>query len=378
MDQERPDYNRIEASRKRREEARRRLVTGLVVAGAGIAIGLVVLLFIFLSAAGGGRKVPDVVGMSYEDARGKIEASGFSVEIDQEQDTSEVENLGKARVGVQNPKAGTQAEQGELVTVSLKGLGYVSKAGDPESSPAPGPGEGGTESAGGSAPAPVTESVPADATQPATPPQTPATGSGRSVCIDPGHSTGSPASEIDPATGLDVADNGGASGELQANWELAVKVRQRLERAGYSVTMTKSTADSYASLRTRADTGNNCSVMVRLHYDPSLHAILYPGDGQYKQHGNSIVYVDPAVANASAGLAQAMFPFLQGVGVSRKMNDAGGTSNNTGAAYVGSVLSRVPVVLIENDPSMVSGNPSGQDRVADAIVQGLNSYFQGH
>jgi hypothetical protein len=88
--------------------------------------------------------------------------------------------------------------------------------------------------------------------------------------------------------------------------------------------------------------------------------------------------VDPAVARGSAELANALFPFLKTVGVTRKMNDAGGTSNNTGPAYVGSVLSRVPVVLIENDPSMVRNNPSGQDGVAEAITNGTNAYFQSH
>lgn len=240
----------------------------------------------------------------------------------------------------------------------------------------------GGKGGGGQGSAPATGSSSPQASSPApVPEQTPrpaAASGGRSVCIDPGHSTGSPASEIDPATGLDVADNGGASGELQANWELALKVRARLEQAGYGVALTKGGANSYASLRTRADIGNTCSIMVRLHFDPNLHALLYPGEGQYKQHGNSIAYVDPAVAASSAGLAQSMFPFLQGVGITRKMNDAGGTSNNAGPAYVVSVLSRVPIVLIENDPSMVSGNPAGQDRVADAIVQGINAYFQSH
>ncbi|MBU4194615.1 MAG: hypothetical protein KKF66_06430, partial [Actinobacteria bacterium] len=59
-------------------------------------------------------------------------------------------------------------------------------------------------------------------------------------------------------------------------------------------------------------------------------------------------------------------------------DDCGGTSDNTGSAFVGSVLSRVPVILIENDPGMVRNNPGGQDRVADAIVSGINVYFQAH
>jgi hypothetical protein len=72
----------------------------------------------------------------------------------------------------------------------------------------------------------------------------------RTVCIDPGHSTvGGPASVIDPATGLDVADGGGEPGEAAANWELALKVKEKLEKAGYAVRLTKDGPDSYADLR---------------------------------------------------------------------------------------------------------------------------------
>ncbi len=196
------------------------------------------------------------------------------------------------------------------------------------------------------------------------------------VGLDPGHSMNCPSSEIDTETGLDVADNGGAAGELATNWELALATRSCLEQMGYTVKLTKPEIDAYASLRTRADIGNTCAIMVRLHYDFNLHAILFPAEGQYKQHGSSIVYVDPAVAASSAELAEAMFPFLQGVGVTRMMNDCGGTSSNTGPAFVGSVLSRVPVVLIENDPAWVRDNPAGQDRVAADIAQGIDAYFR--
>ena len=197
------------------------------------------------------------------------------------------------------------------------------------------------------------------------------------VCLDPGHSANFPAGEIDPATGLDVADNEGAPGERQAVWELAVKTKALLEGMGYSVMLTKPSADAYASLRTRADIGNICSIVVRLHYDPDLQAVLYPAEGQYKQRGSSIVYVDPAVSRASAELAGAMLPYLREVGVAKIMNDCGGTSNNTGPAFVGSVLSRVPVVLIENGPDMLRDNPEGQERVAAATARGIDAYMGG-
>jgi N-acetylmuramoyl-L-alanine amidase len=180
---------------------------------------------------------------------------------------------------------------------------------------------------------------------------------------------------MDTTTGLNVADNEGAAGERQAMWELAQRVKARLESGGYTVRLTKESRDSYASLRTRADIGNTCQILVRLHYDTNLHAVLYPGEGQFKRNGESVVYVDAGVARASEELARAMFPSLQGVGITGIRNDCGGTSDNTGSAFVGSVLSRVPVVLIENDPALVRDNAAGQERVADAVVNGINTYF---
>jgi N-acetylmuramoyl-L-alanine amidase len=198
----------------------------------------------------------------------------------------------------------------------------------------------------------------------------------RSVCIDPGHSTGGPSSIIDPATGLDVADNRGEPGEVSANWELAQKVKARLERDGFKVRLTKKSEDSSVDLRKRAEIGNTCSLIVRLHCDVAMQAIFHPAAGRYKAHGVRRVNVDPVVARGSNRLALAMFPFLKKVGIRSVREEMGGNTDNRGTAYVVSVLSRVPVVLIENDPRMVSNNPAGQDRVADAVTRGIEAYFQ--
>jgi N-acetylmuramoyl-L-alanine amidase len=88
------------------------------------------------------------------------------------------------------------------------------------------------------------------------------------------------------------------------------------------------------------------------------------------------VNVDPVVARASNELALAMFPFLEKVGIRSVREEMGGNTDNRGTAYVVSVLSRVPIVLIENDPGMVINNPSGQDQVADAIARGIQAYYQ--
>lgn len=339
----------------------------LAVAGVLVIGGLVAGVVFMISRHTGSLEVPDVVGKTYEEAKKKVESTDLAIEIDPMQDSSgECDHL---EVEEQDPKPGTRAGEGEVVYVHLKGLRESPEfTGDEEEDggvPEPRESVPGLPPAEGSA-QPAPGAVPA-ASAPV---------SGRSVCIDPGHSVNSPSSEMDPATGLNVADNGGATGELAAMWELAGKVKTRLEQAGYTVRLTKPSRDSYASLRTRADIGNTCQITVRLHYDNNLHAILHPAEGQFKRNGSSVVYVNPEVARASTTLAQVMFPYLQGVGITGVRNDCGGTSDNTGQAFVGSVLSQVPVVLIENDPGMVRNNPGGQDRVADAIVGGINAYFQ--
>lgn len=359
---------------KKPRDIHRRVNSLLVVAGTLLAAGVVTAVLLLVSTGGGGGfEVPRVVGETFEDARKAVEGRGFSIEVDPLQDPSSAEDLEDLKVAQQDPKPGSRAGKGELVTVRLKGLSDT----PPEtgSKTAGNDGSADDASAGGQKGEPATPGQPSQGEAPQL--AAPAPAAARTVCLDPGHSTNSPASEIDPATGLDVTDNSGADGELEAMWELALRTKARLEQMGFSVVLTKESANSYVSLRRRADIGNTCSIIVRLHYDPALHAILYPGEGQYKERGGNRVMVDPGVAAASGTLARALLPSLETVGISRVDNDMGGTSNNSGSAFVGSALSRVPVVLIENDPDVVRGDPAGQDRVADAIAQGINAYFQG-
>ena len=201
------------------------------------------------------------------------------------------------------------------------------------------------------------------------------------LCVDPGHS-GHAGNEVDPATGLNVGDNEGAPGELENNWALALKLKARLEGDGYSVKLTKSSASEYVNLRLRADIANTCAVWVRLHYDdggytgimrPPVAAARCPASDPGR-----ITVVDSYVAAASDALAQAISPFL---GLDVK-NDTGGTTNgnSTPAGHptclIGSCLSRVPIVSIENKMWLVRDNPSGQDQVAAQVAAGVEKYLQ--
>lgn len=352
----RRDKKKMTLDEEHRHHVRRNaLIVGAgVLAVCAVAAGLV----FFYMMLGNGHRVPEVVGLTFDEARRKVESAGLYIEIDPMLDSSG--ECGDLEVTGQDPKPGTDAGEELLVTVRLKGLHETPEYSGAKSTtplnPTPGP-----------QPEQPAESVPA--------PQPNGGQPGHTVCIDPGHCSGSMGTVIDPASGLDVGDGDGAAGERVAMWQLAQKTKERLEQAGYTVTLTKDSQDQKVDFRRRADIGNTCEIVIRLHYDTSLHALMYPAEGQYKKHGSSVVYVNPEVARGSAVLAEALYGPLKGVGITRKMNDSGGTTNNTGPAYVVSVFSRVPVVLIENDPEVVRDNPSGQDRVARALVQGVNAYF---
>jgi N-acetylmuramoyl-L-alanine amidase len=343
------------------EEHRHHVRRNALIVGAGVlaVCAVVAGLVFFYMMLGNGHRVPKVVGLTFNEARKKVEGAGLYIEIDPMQDSSG--ECGDLEVTGQDPKPGTDAGEEMMVTVRLEGLHET-----PEYT--------GVQSTTPLNPSP--EPVPEEPVASTPAPQPAGAQTRHSVCIDAGHCSGSMGTVLDPETGLDVGDGDGAAGERVAMWQIAQRAKARLEQAGYTVTLTKGSQDEKVTLKRRAEIGNTSEITIRLHYDTSLHAVIYPAEGQYKQHGSSPrVYVDPQVARGSETLASALFGPLQGAGITKKRNDTGGTSNNTGPAYVGSVFSRVPVVLIENDPELVRDNPAGQDRVAQALVEGVNAYF---
>ncbi len=326
--------------------------------------GLVMGAVFLLTKSPSENEIPRVIGLTYAEARKILELADLEIVVSDNLYIPPNRNINKLVITEQNPKPGPRKADEHTVTVWLKTLKPISIAKKNGTKEGKKNGNNVARENGGS------KTNDSDRSQQPQPKNT------IRVCIDPGHSANSPASEIDPETGLDVADNSGAAGELEAMWELAITTKSMLESLGYRVVLTKESPASYVNLKRRAEIGNSCSVVVRLHYDPNLHAILYPGEGQYKERGGRRLYVDPAVSRASRELANSLFPFLKEVGITRIMNDVGGTSNNSGPAFVGSVLSKVPVVLIENNPSWVRNNPQGRELVARSIVRGLEAYFK--
>ncbi len=349
--------------RAARNARRRNLRNGVLMAlGVLLLGGIVAGAIALLVMKSGGPRVPRLVGMRYAEARKHIEGMGLFIEIDPMQDSSG--DCSKLKVRSQDPKEGARAKANETVTVRLAGL---------HESP---------ELTGGSrTPRAVPGGEPDTAAPEGEQPAAPAPPAGRTVCLDPGHSPRS-GSEIDPATGLNVGDNEGASGEIQAMWDLAQRTKARLEQAGYSVRLTKESPDAYASLRARADIGNTCSVTVRLHFDDSGYTgVMRPPANAARcpqSDPSRVTVVDPGVAAESDRLANAL---ARALGLSVR-DDTGGTSNGNATpaghptCLIGSVLSRVPVVCIENQVSLVKDNAAGREQVAAAIVSGLNDFFR--
>lgn len=106
-----------------RKQKRRRTTIAVVVVCA-LAVGITGGLIFALSRGGGEPKVPGVVGMSYQEAERELENTGLDIDIDPDQDIRDMaaEEVGKATIDDQNPKEGSTAGEGTMVTVHLKGI----------------------------------------------------------------------------------------------------------------------------------------------------------------------------------------------------------------------------------------------------------------
>ncbi|MHB8897032.1 MAG: M23 family metallopeptidase [Candidatus Geothermincolia bacterium] len=151
---------RYKRSQTRQARKKRRLIVVLV-AGAVILAGIVVGI-IALSSGGSGKytKVPEVEGLTYDQAKARLKGVNLGIEVDP---TQEITNLkiGKVKVGYQTPSTGSNAEKGSTVTVAL--LGVPSKEKDAQGTAQTTP----TPPAPEPAPAPAAEPAPAPAPAPA-------------------------------------------------------------------------------------------------------------------------------------------------------------------------------------------------------------------
>ncbi|MRR13292.1 N-acetylmuramoyl-L-alanine amidase [bacterium] len=207
-------------------------------------------------------------------------------------------------------------------------------------------------------------------------------GAGFVVCIDPGHQAqaNSGKEPVGPgATELKAKVTGGAVGVVTRQAEhalvlvLANKVKERLERYGVTVVMTRTTGSVDISNSQRAAVANQsgADLFLRLHADSNTNADV---------RGVSTLY--PAGNDWVAPIEQES---LRAAGMIHKQLLASTAANDRGvvdrADLAGFNYSQVPAVLVEtgflsnpvDDRQLADGEY--QDTLADAIARGVLQYL---
>lgn len=193
------------------------------------------------------------------------------------------------------------------------------------------------------------------------------------VCIDPGHP-----SEVGRGT------QGKKLTEVRANWQLAKLLRAKLEKHGIRVVMTKSAEDKLVTNQDRAEKANTAKadLMVRLHCDASSGSgftVYAPNQaGSIRGvRGPSAEVIRKSQACAKL-FHKAMAALLRG-----KLRDNGLRPDQDTAvgsrhgALIGSIFSKVPVVLVEmvvltnakDEAFLLSAK--GRSAMAEALAKGV-------
>jgi N-acetylmuramoyl-L-alanine amidase len=193
------------------------------------------------------------------------------------------------------------------------------------------------------------------------------------VCIDPGHP-----SEVGRGT------EGKKLTEIHANWTQALLLKKRLQKLGFRVVMTKKSEAEFVRNKKRAEIANHAhaDLMVRLHCDASSGSgfTSYAPSQQGSDHGfkgPSFQIIRSSQAKAKIfheALARSLTGKLPDNGLKTDRATAVGAQHG---ALVGSIYSKVPVVLVE---MVVLTNPKdeaflrsakGQAAMADALTAGV-------
>ncbi len=199
------------------------------------------------------------------------------------------------------------------------------------------------------------------------------------VCIDPGH----PSEVGRGAEGAHVS-------EIRIAWQVAQRLKAKLEKAGVRVVMTKTSEDQFATNVYRASVANNAKadLMVRLHCDDSRESgftTYYP-----ERQGRSGKTLGPKKA-LLAKIAPIAKLFHKELAASLKgvLTDQGLKGDEKTAvgrhqgALTGSIFSTVPVVLVEmcvltntKDEKFIMSD-KGQDRMAEALCRATLAAVKG-
>jgi N-acetylmuramoyl-L-alanine amidase len=178
--------------------------------------------------------------------------------------------------------------------------------------------------------------------------------------------------------------------EVHINWTIAVELRELLEESGVRVVMTKSEEDEYVTNRERSRIANECGadLFFRIHCDTAVPeargmTFYYPDrQGTWEGETGPPLELIPACCEAARTIHDAAMSELDGLLRDRGVKTDNDTvvGNRQGGALRGSILSRVPVVLVEvcflsnaDDVALVT-DPAARSRIVSALASGILAY----
>jgi len=201
------------------------------------------------------------------------------------------------------------------------------------------------------------------------------------VCLDPGH----PSEVSDGKT----VQNGVTENEI--NWLIASEMKTILERNGIEIVMTKQEEDEYVTNAERAQIANEsgADLLFRIHCDTGPPAtrgmtFYYPDrQGTWNGHTGPPAHVISHSKEAATAIHKAVSTELNGLLPDRgvKTDNDTNVGRQQGGALRASILSRVPVVLVEvcflsnPEDAAVVRNPETRSKVAAALANGIIKYL---
>lgn len=195
------------------------------------------------------------------------------------------------------------------------------------------------------------------------------------ICLDPGHP-----SEVGPGT------RGKHITEMKLVWNVSLLLRDRLEKKGMKVVLTKSSEKQFVKNLDRSAIANRnkADLFLRLHAD----AVPERGFASYypSQQGRAQGKTGPSrsVIERSRAAAQAFHPAVIRA-LTGRLNDRGlrtDLQTAVGAkqgALTGSIFSQVPVILVEMatltepEDEQVVKTKEGQQMMARALEAGVEA-----
>ncbi len=200
------------------------------------------------------------------------------------------------------------------------------------------------------------------------------------ICIDPGH----------PSEVSDGFQPQNGTNETHECWVMALRVRKLLEQSGCKVVMTKGRETQKVTNVRRAEVANrnHARLMLRLHCDTGVGTgfrVFYPDtearDGKVVGPSKEVQIASRSAAEAvRQGLALRLEDSMKDNGIASDRSTRVG--NKMGGALIGSIHSKVPVVLVEmvflNNPEDAAfiKSPEGREKMAQGLAEGARRFVK--